>query len=138
MVIKELKNIKSGKKELRQFGLILSFFLFFLTILFSLRDKTFRFSFFILSIIAFFLGLYAPVLLKPIQRALMSFATVVGWIVTRIILTILFYLVLAPIGILGKIFGYKFLDTVIKKDSESYWIVKDRRKLDKKSYEKQF
>lgn len=54
---------------------------------------------------------------------------------SRVILTILFYLVLKPIGITVKIFGKKFLNLKIDKEAKTYWRKRVKEKID---YERQF
>ena len=137
-MFEEIKNIKSGKRKLRQFGIAVGIILGLLGGLSFLREKDYYFYFFIFSVAFLSLGLVAPRLLKPIQKVWMSLAVVIGWFVTRIILIALFYFVVTPIGILAKIFGKRFLDTRFDTNADSYWITREPVKLDKRSYENQF
>ena len=138
MIIEEIKNIKSGEKELRQFGVTLGIILALLGGLFFLRQKDCYFYFLGLSVIFLFLGLVAPLLLKPIQKIWMSLAILIGWFVTRIILIVLFYLLVTPIGILAKILGKNFLDTKFNRNVDSYWIARKSAAVERKSCENQF
>jgi hypothetical protein len=67
----------------------------------------------------------------------MRLAFILGWINTRIILFIIFYLIFTPIGIVLRIFGIDLLDRKIERDKESYW-----KKIEKKDmhsdYQRQF
>jgi len=56
-------------------------------------------------------------LLKPVYAAWMSFASVLGWINTRIILAILFYLVLTPMGLAMRLLGVDLLERKEKKET---------------------
>ena len=85
-----------------------------------------------------FLGLVTPSLLKPIQKVWMSLAIVIGWFVTRVILTVLFYLVVTPIGLVAKLSGKRFLDINFDRGVDSYWIPRETTKFNKRSYENQF
>ena len=134
----EIKNIKSGKRELRQFGITIGIVLGLLGGLFFLRQKDFYAYFLIFSAAFFISALVLPALLKPVQKIWMSLAIGIGWFMTRVILTILFYLVVTPIGILAKIFGKRFLDLKFDKNTDSYWIARESVKFDKRSYENQF
>lgn len=49
-------------------------------------------------------ALVYPRLLLPVYRAWMAFANVLGWINTRIILTVIFFVVFVPVGIALRIF----------------------------------
>ncbi|MBL7129783.1 MAG: hypothetical protein ISS45_00015 [Candidatus Omnitrophica bacterium] len=138
MIIEGIRNIKSGKKELRQFGVTLGIVLGLLGGLFLLRQKDCYFYFFIFSAVFLFLCLIAPIVLKPVQKVWMSLAIIIGWFVTRVILTVLFYLVVTPISILARVVGKDFLDLRFDRNAKSYWIPKKLTKFDKRSCENQF
>ena len=138
MIIEEIRNIKSGKKELRQFGTTVGIILALLGGLLLFRGKVYYFYFFFFGAALLCLGLVAPTLLKPVQKIWMTLAVSIGWVMTRVILSLLFYLVATPIGILAKLFGKRFLDIRFDKNVDSYWIARVPAKSDKKSYESQF
>ena len=138
MVIKEIKNIKSGKNELRKFGITMGIFLCLLGGLFLFRKKECYFYFFMVSPVFFFLGSFLPVLLKPVHKVWMSLAIILGWLMTRLILSILFYAVFTPIGLVTRLLGKKFLDIEFTRDASSYWIPNKTVKFEKKNYERQF
>ena len=137
-MIEEIKNIKSGKRELRQFGVTIGIVLGFLGALLLFRQKDYYFYFFTFSGVFFLFGLMAPILLKPIQKIWMTLAILMGWVVTRVILIILFYLVVTPLGLVAKLFGKAFLDLKFDRAVNSYWILREAVKIDKRSYENQF
>jgi len=139
MIIEEIKSIKSGRCELRKFGITMSA-VFALLGGFSLwRGKDYYFSFVILSIVFLFLGLVIPFLLKPIHKIWMSLAILMSCFMTRVILSILFYFGLTPIGFLARLFGKDFLGLKFGKNTaNSYWIPKEKRKFEKNEYERQF
>ncbi|MBK7867906.1 MAG: hypothetical protein IPJ75_13535 [Ignavibacteriales bacterium] len=80
-----------------------------------------------------FLSILVPNTIKSIYKVWMIFALVLGWFVSKIIFTIIFYLVVAPIGFVAKLVGKEFLDLKFSKKATSYWIKKSDRKID---YEK--
>lgn len=73
--------------------------------------------------------------MKIVYRLWMGIAFFLGWIMSRVILSILFYLVLAPIGFTAKLFGKQFLDVKFRNGRTSYWIPKEKKRTD---YEKMF
>ncbi len=85
-------------------------------------------------------ALAAPIVVKPVFILFLYIAHVMGWVMTRLILGILFYLVITPIGLLGKLFGKRFLDLKFPGKHESYWIETDKlvREEGVNSYENQF
>jgi hypothetical protein len=54
----------------------------------------------------------------------MGLAFALGWIVSRILITILFYMVVTPVSFIAKIFGKKFLDLKFRDSNNSYWIIR--------------
>ena len=138
MLLQEIKNIKSGKAELRKFGITLGIVFGLLGGLFLWREKPYYFSLFILSVFFLFFGLVLPWLLKPIHKIWMTVALVLGSIMTRVILSVLFYLVITPLGLISKLSGKDFLDLKFDRSASSYWIVRNKTTFEKANYEKQF
>lgn len=138
MIIEEIRNIKSGKRELRKFGIIVGIVLGLLGGLFLWRGRDYYSYFLILSVALLLLGLVVPILLRPIHKVWMTLAILMGWLMTRVILSVLFYLVVTPIGLLARLFGKDFLDTEFEKSGNSYWIPKGTAKFERSDYEKQF
>ena len=138
MLIEEIKNIKSGKKDLRKFGITVGIVTGALALLFFWRQKESASWFLIISITLLFFGITLPFVLKPIQKIWMSLAVIIGWFVTRVILIILFYLVVTPLGLIARMFAKDSLGMRFDEGARTYWIPKDYTKIDKKSYENQF
>ena len=138
MIIEEIKKIKSGGKELRQFGITMGIVLALLAGLLFWREKDYYLYLLILSLMFFFIGLTLSVLLKPVHKIWMTLAILMGWFVTRLIMIILFYLMVTPIGFLARLCGKDFLDTKFKKNVNSYWVPRKTIKFDKTNYENQF
>ena len=67
----------------------------------------------------------------------MTFAVIIGWIMTRIILAILFFFIITAIGALARLFGKDFLN--LKPDNrDSFWNMRNRDRELNQDYEKQF
>ncbi len=137
-LLDEIKSIKSGKIELRKFGITLGIVFGLLGGLFFWREKPYYSYLFILAAFFLFFGLVLPVLLKPIHKGWMTLALVLGSIMTRIILSILFYLVITPLGLISKLSGKDFLDLKFDKSASSYWVPRKKIAFEKSDYEKQF
>ena len=82
-------------------------------------------------------GVVAPALLAPIQRAWMSGAMVLGYVNTRIILSLLFYVMLTPIGIVRRLFGDP-MNRSLREETRSQWIKRYPEPPDLARYERQF
>ena len=81
-------------------------------------------------------GAIRPQLLSRVYGAWMGIAFALGWIVSRAILIILFYLVITPVGLLARLFGKRFIDVNFPGTKDSYWIPRTAGK--KMEYEKMF
>ncbi|MBU0533500.1 MAG: hypothetical protein KJ887_01685 [Candidatus Omnitrophica bacterium] len=138
MISEEIRSIESGKRELRNFGITICIALGLLGTVFLWQERNHYLYFFILSITFLFLGFVLPFLLKPIHKIWMSLAILLGWLMTRVVLSVLFYLVITPLGILLRLFGKDFLNLKFDRNVKSYWIYREKIKPEKRNYENQF
>lgn len=83
-------------------------------------------------------GLLVPWILKPAYIIWMGLSFVLGWINARLILSVMFYLVLAPIALVMKLFKKDLLGERIEKGGGSYWIKKEKKDFNRADYERQF
>ena len=137
-LFEEIKNIKSGRVELRKFGITMGIVFGLLGGLFFWREKPHYFYLFILAAFFLFFGLVLPTLLKPVHKIWMGLALVLGSIMTRVILSVLFYLVITPLGLISKLSGKDFLDLKFDRSASSYWIQRKKVVFEQANYEKQF
>ncbi len=77
----------------------------------------------------------APSLLKPVYRGWMRLGEALGWVNTRILLTLIFFLVVTPIGLLMRLFGRSPM-AVARRDS--YWTDVEPHSYGDRHVEKQF
>lgn len=138
MLLEEIKNIKSEKKDLRNFGITFGVVLGGLAGVLWWKGKDTYQIFAILSALFFFFGLVLPSVLKPLQKAWMTLAVCLGFVMTKFILSILFYVVFTFIGVGARLLGKTFLDLKFDTDRTSYWIQRERKPFDKTDYERQF
>ena len=136
-MFEEIKNIQTSNKDITSFGITIGIILFIISCMLLYHENQLYLLIAIIASIFIGLGLIVPILLKPIYFAWMIFAVILGWIMTRVILSIIFYLIMTPIGLITRIFGEDFLD-LKKLDSNSYWNKRDSSKELSQNYEKQF
>ena len=137
-MLEEIKNIKSEKSDLRKFGITIGVILLIIAGFLFWKEKE---SFQILltfGVTFCILGIAIPFILKPIYWVWMIFATILGWIMTRVILSLLFYVVFTSIGLTLRFFGKQFLELRWDNSKESYWNFRNNEHLKKENYEKQF
>ena len=136
-MFEEIKNIKTSKKDIRSFGITIGIILFIISTTLFYYDKS---SYHIIAYIGggfIASGTIIPILLKPIYILWMIFAVILGWVMTRVILSIVFYFIMTPIGLLTRLLGEDFL-ALKKLNSESYWNNRDHNYEISQDYEKQF
>ena len=124
----EIKEIDTSKKALRSFGWVVGGVLLVIAAVVWWRND------FALTTAASVLGslggalgvlgLTTPVVLKPVYRVWMALAVVLGFIMTRVILSVVYYLVMTPIGLALRLFGKDPMHRRIDPDAASYWIEK--------------
>ncbi|MBN2054624.1 hypothetical protein JW905_06865 [bacterium] len=66
---------------------------------------------------------------KRLWRYWLVFAVAAGWLNTRILLALMFYLVLSPMGLVMRLARADLLDQRLHKDG-SYWYTKKQPELD--------
>ena len=91
-----------------------------------------------IGITLFLTAIAIPRVLKPVYCIWMIFAIILGWFMTRLILSLLFYIVFTSIGLTLRLFGKQFLELRWDKSKESYWNSRTNENLQNKNYEKQF
>lgn len=128
-------ELKLDRQSLKKFGIVMGVAFLVLTLLTFIKHKHITMLFPAISGTFFIIAFTVPALLKPIYIFWMKLALVLGWINTRLILSVLFYLIFTPIGIGMKLFGADLLDRKIDKQKESYWRKKDLILTD---YQRQF
>ena len=139
-MIEEIKNIKSEKNNLRKFGIIVGTVLLIIAgLLFWKEKELFQlFLVIVIGIVLFVAGIATPFTLKPIYWVWMTFATILGWLMTRVILSLLFYVILTPIGLIARLFGKQFLGLKMDHSKQSYWNMRTVEASNTQNYEKQF
>lgn len=75
----------------------------------------------ILSLVLLFIALFIPSLSKLISSYWMKLAELIGGVVSKIILSLIFIIVLIPISFLYKLFNRKEDALQLKKKDAGYW-----------------
>jgi hypothetical protein len=132
------KHIKESKKDLRKFGLTVGGVLLLIAALLFYFEKPSAIYFTIIGGFLFLSGLVIPQILKPLNKIWMGLAIILGFFMSRIIITVLFYLALTPISIIAKLVGKKFMILNFDRSAKTYW--EKRTIIQKKQidYERQF
>ena len=82
-------------------------------------------------------GIMFPAALRPVEKAWMAMAEALAFVNTRIILTIFFYLIFTPIGLVLRMFKDP-LNRKLHDGNMSYWIRRQPKPADAALYQRQF
>ena len=78
-----------------------------------------------ISLIFLVLGLLNSKLLNPLNFAWIKFGELLGRIVAPIVMAIIYFIIVTPIGLFMRLIGKDLLNTKFSKNS-SYWIKRDK------------
>ena len=134
----DLKQLKTDPRTMRKFGLVVGGVLLALGLLFLLRHKA-HWPYFAwpgAALMAF--GAALPRALKQVYLAWMSVAVVLGFVMSKVILTLFFFLVMMPVGLFARLFGKDFLGLKLDRSARSYWIPREKKVKSAADYERQF
>lgn len=79
----------------------------------------------------------APTSLRPLYLFWMMLSLAMGWCMTRVILTITFFVAITPIGVLQRLCGKRPFEIALAKDAPTYWESRAPR-AGEADYEKQY
>ena len=112
------------KSSNRSFGIVF-FVVFLLIALYPLTyDGEIRLWSLIISAIFLILGLLDSKILAPLNKIWFKFGILLGKIVSPLIMGIIFFLVVTPIGLIMRLLGKDVLNLKYNKN-KSYWIEKN-------------
>ena len=141
-LISEVKNgvsrLQQSNRDMKKFGItmavafgVLAILLFFFG---SHPERAYWFG----GIGAAFLvlGFLLPSILRPFHKWWMGLALVLGYFMSRLLLTLLFFLVITPIGFFMRFVGKDLLNEKLQPDAETYWIKRDKQDVEPDRYQK--
>jgi hypothetical protein len=136
---REIEQLSTSPRSLRKFGLLVGGVFLVLGIWFLYRQKPVWPYLATPGALLVLGALIAPGSLKHIYLAWMSLGLALGFVVSNIILTIFYYLILTPIGLIARICGQDFLSLKRRTPAAaSYWVMKPVASRAPQEYEQQF
>jgi hypothetical protein len=134
----ELKSLSTTTRDLRKFGLLVGGVFLVLGSIALWRHKATAPWLLTPGVLLFGFGLILPRSLKTVYVGWMSFAFALGLVVSTVLLTIFFYVVITPIGLIARIAGKDFLSLKMQPNVQSHWLTREKPVQTAAEYEQQF
>ena len=122
--MKSTHKTKMGSN--RNFGLVFFFVFLIISLWPLLNEGHVRIWSLIVSLPFLILGLMNSKFLSPLNKLWSKFGILLGMIVSPVVMGIVFFLVVTPVGIVLRIMGKDLLNKKINKNIQSYWIKREK------------
>jgi hypothetical protein len=140
MIRHEIKEVflKANKQEYRKFGITIGIVICLISAFLLWKTKGNAPYYLGVGIGFLFFGFIFPNTLKYVYMVWMGFAVVMGFVMSRLILSLLFFLLFTPVGIVTRFLAKDLLKENWDKDTKSYWIIRERKPYETQSAENQY
>ena len=133
-----MEKLNIDFRNLKKFGITMGIAFLVITLLMLIRHRHSVIPTSIISALFFVVSLTIPGVLKPVYIFWMKLAFVLGWINTRLILIIIFYVLFTPVGLIMRLFRADLLDRKIDRNRDSYWKKREKKVFNPTDYERLF
>jgi hypothetical protein len=121
----EFVHVDRSPKALRRFGFILGTMSILVGLLFLLRHRS-GLPLLFIGALLIILGVVAPKTLRYFHAVWIAFSLLIGSIMSRVILTLVFFLVVTPIGLLQRLVSRSGIDLRFRTGASSYWQAREK------------
>jgi len=134
----QINDLKTDTPDLRKFGLLVGGVLCGFGLLLLLRHKTNYPYFFWPGAVLIAFGSIWPRALKYPYIAWMTMAFALGFVMSHVILTLFFFLLVTPISLFARLVGKDFLRKKRDPQATTYWIPREAAAKTPENYEQQY
>ena len=133
-------NRDPSLRELRQFGFIWMGFVavFGAVAWFKFGNPSLARGLWIAAVVVPVVGWAVPSVMRLVFVGMSYLAWPIGFVVSHVVLALVYYGVLTPIGLLMRIFGYDPMKRRNDPEAPSYWVKRAATPVDAKRYFRQF
>ena len=133
-------NTDPTRKQLNQFGFIWLGFLtlFGVIAFFKLDAPTLAKVLWVVAVVVPVIGWLVPAFMRLVFVGMSYLAWPIGFVVSHVVLALVYYLVFTPIGLVMRLFGYDPMRRRFDPEAATYWIARDEKASDAKRYFRQF
>ena len=133
-----MKKKEDYKSRLRKFGLGLGVILAIIAGLLCWRDRSAWPWLAAASGLSLLTALAFPRALTPLERLFFKVGRFMAKINTAVILTLVYFIIIAPVSVFLKLIGRDILDSEVEPARESYWEIREDPPFEKDNYDRQY
>lgn len=138
MLKEEIKLIDKSDEAVKKTGITVGIVLILISLLLWYLGKTSFVYFSTIGGLLIILSFIAIPVVRPFHKLWMLLALSMGFVMSRVILTMLFYIVITPIGLFAKIIGKKFMPLRFDRNAKTYWEIRENTVKQQIDYDRQF
>jgi len=127
----DFKAMNQTPSDMRKFGFLLGLILLVLGSVIFYRQSQNVDGRTILPALLLFFGIVCiaiaglkPMLIKPINTVMLVVSLIIGWLMTQVVLVVLFFGLFFPVGIGLKLFGKDPMNRKFEPAANSYWKIR--------------
>ena len=133
-------NTNPSRRQLNQFGFVWLGFLALFGVLayFKFDSPSVARGLWVAAVVVPVLGWLVPAFMRLVFLGMSYLAWPIGFVISHVVLALVYYLVLTPIGLLTRLFGYDSMKKRFDREAESYWVERSSEAPHPKHYFRQF
>jgi hypothetical protein len=133
-----IKQPQNKTKELRKFSLGLAAILLLIALAQYIWGGKLHVYFLAFGLLSLSVGLFVPAWMKPLHWLMLRVGQVMNWLLTNLILALLFYLVFTVVSLIWRLSGRRPLDIRYPDAKKSYWRARSDGDISPQQFEKQY
>jgi hypothetical protein len=137
-IARQIKELKTGQPELRRFGFWIGAVLILLGGWMAYQSVGWHVWVWGAGLLLAGLGGLVPACLKQVYVGWMGIGIVLGTVVGTLLLTLFYYFMVSPLGLVARLTGKDFLSLKWDRKADSYWKLREPGNKDREDYERQF
>ena len=123
----DFRQLEISNRKLKQFAYLTGIILLILSVWYYFKhgNRSWTYVTVSISLILFAIALLKVKILTGVYKIWMGIAIVLGFFISRILISLIFFIGLTPISLLGRLLKKKWMDIDFNHKQDTYWIVKD-------------
>jgi hypothetical protein len=117
-----LNNLNTEKSSNKSFGIVFSGVFLIVSLYPIIISEDIRLWAMVISVIFLFLAFILPKILELPNKLWFKFGILLGSIVAPIVMALVYFITVLPIGIVMRLLGKDLLNRKLDKNIQSYWI----------------